>query len=125
MIKFCSNHSVTLVSTLETTSNNYGIHSSLSIQISLHLTTHTHTCSFVVRPRATKTIWNPVNPATGTKKRPATHMTAILNQTVKKHTEIQTSITEVGRTLFSKSHRKTNSELKMKLMTTCMTGWVS
>lgn len=36
------------------------------------------TCSFVVLPRATNTMWNPVRPATGTKNRPATHITAIL-----------------------------------------------
>lgn len=38
----------------------------------------TYTCSFVVLPRDTNTMWNPVRPATGTKNRPATHITAIL-----------------------------------------------
>lgn len=32
----------------------------------------------MVLPRATNTMWNPVRPATGTKNRPATHITAIL-----------------------------------------------
>lgn len=36
------------------------------------------TCSFVVRPRATRTIWKPVRPMTGIKNNPATHMTAIV-----------------------------------------------
>lgn len=38
------------------------------------------TCSFVVLPRATNTMWNPVRPATGTKNRPATHITPILRE---------------------------------------------
>lgn len=36
------------------------------------------TCSLVVLPLATKTMWKPVSPATGMKNRPATHMTASL-----------------------------------------------
>lgn len=36
------------------------------------------TCSLVVRPRVTSTTWKPVRPMTGMKKRPATHMTAML-----------------------------------------------
>lgn len=36
------------------------------------------TCSLVVRPRVTSTTWKPVRPTTGMKKRPATHMTAML-----------------------------------------------
>lgn len=42
------------------------------------VTVPVQTCSFVVLPRATKTMWNPVRPATGTKNKPATHMTTIL-----------------------------------------------
>lgn len=41
------------------------------------------TCSLVVRPRATRTIWKPVRPMTGIKNNPATHMTAILCPRVK------------------------------------------
>lgn len=39
---------------------------------------HVTTCSLVVLPLATRTTWKPVRPATGMKKSPATHMTAIL-----------------------------------------------
>lgn len=37
------------------------------------------TCSLVVRPRATSTMWNPVSPMTGMKKSPATHITTSLD----------------------------------------------
>lgn len=36
------------------------------------------TCSLVVLPLATSTMWKPVRPATGMKNRPATHITASL-----------------------------------------------
>lgn len=45
--------------------------------------THTHTCSLVVLPLATRTTWNPVSPATGTKNKPATHITAILSSALR------------------------------------------
>lgn len=41
------------------------------------------TCSFVVRPRATSTIWKPVSPMTGIKKSPAMHITTRLDTKVK------------------------------------------
>lgn len=37
------------------------------------------TCSLVVRPRATSTMWKPVSPMTGIKKRPAMHITTRLD----------------------------------------------
>lgn len=45
--------------------------------------THTHTCSLVVLPLATRTKWNPVSPATGTRNKPATHITAILSEVLR------------------------------------------
>ncbi len=48
-----------------------------------HPRTHTHTCSLVVLPLATRTMWNPVSPATGTKNKPATHITAILSSALR------------------------------------------
>lgn len=40
--------------------------------------TEVPTCSLVVLPLATSTMWKPVRPATGMKNRPATHITASL-----------------------------------------------
>lgn len=49
------------------------------------------TCSLVVLPLATSTMWKPVRPATGMKKRPATHITASLGaQGVKEPRETRT-----------------------------------
>ena len=44
---------------------------------------HSPTCSLVVLPLATSTIWKPVSPATGMKNSPATHITARLRCGVK------------------------------------------
>lgn len=41
------------------------------------------TCSLVVRPLATSTMWKPVSPMTGMKKSPAMHITTRLDMKVK------------------------------------------
>lgn len=54
-------------------------HSTGCYLLTLHsINTEFLTCSLVVLPLATSTMWKPVRPATGMKKRPATHITARL-----------------------------------------------
>lgn len=57
--------------------------------IRININTVTLTCSLVVLPLATSTMWKPVRPATGMKKSPATHITPILRGHVLKCTTSQ------------------------------------
>ena len=55
------------------------------------------TCSLVVRPRATSTIWKPVSPKTGMKKSPAIHITTILDTKVKGSNNSSSGLKDMNR----------------------------